>query len=42
MVAPMPIIESWNSPIVRASSPRPESAPVSSAMTVTGLRRVNC
>ena len=42
MVAPMPNRDSWNSPMVRASSPPPESAPVSSAIMVTGLRRRNC
>ena len=41
-VAPMPNSESWNSPIVRASSPSPVSAPVSSAITPTGLRRQIC
>src|SRR5918992_4234994 len=42
IVAPMPNSESWNKPIVRASSPSPVSVPVSSVMTVTGLRRESC
>ena len=29
MVAPMPIVVSWNSPIERSSSPPPVSVPVS-------------
>src|SRR5918997_1366675 len=41
-VAPMPNSDSWNRPIVRASSPSPVSVPVSSVMTVTGLRRQIC
>ena len=42
IVAPMPNSESWKSPIVRASSPSPVSVPVSSVITVTGLRRQIC
>jgi hypothetical protein len=42
IVAPMPNSDSWNSPIVRASSPSPVSAPVSSAIAATGLRRKSC
>src|SRR5690242_17780181 len=42
IVAPMPNVESWNSPIERASSPPSVSAPVSAAITLTGLRRVTC
>ena len=42
MVAPTPNIDNWNTPIVRASSLRPVSAPVSSDISGTGLRRNNC
>ncbi|MDT7590869.1 MAG: hypothetical protein QOH45_400 [Pseudonocardiales bacterium] len=35
----MPIMGSWNRPIVLVSSPDPESAPVSAAFAVTSLRR---
>ena len=42
MVAPTPNMESWKSPIVRASSLWPESVPVSSDISVTGLRRNSC
>src|SRR5687767_11070768 len=42
IVAPMPNVDSWNSPIERESSPPSLSAPVSAAMTLTGLRRVTC
>ena len=39
IVAPMPNVDSWNSPIQRASSPPSVSAPVSAVMTLTDLRR---
>ena len=42
MVAPMPNIESWNSPIERFSSPPSVSVPDSSVIAVTGLRRETC
>ena len=42
IVAPMPNIDSWNSPIERASSPSPVSVPVSAVIAVTGLRRRTC
>ena len=42
MVAPMPIVESWNSPIDRSSSPPPVSVPVSAISSLTGLRRRAC
>src|SRR5215218_9050829 len=42
IVAPTPNSVSWNSPIVRASSPFSVSAHVSSAMTLTGLVRRIC
>jgi hypothetical protein len=42
MVAPTPIMLSWNSPIERASCPPPWSVPVSSAIDMTGLRRNDC
>src|SRR4051812_26816232 len=39
MVAPTPIIVSWNNPMDLRSSPPPVSAPVSSSITLAGLRR---
>ena len=42
IVAPMPKSESWNSVIVRFSSPPSVSAPVSAAIAATGLRRRTC
>ena len=39
MVAPTPNIDSWKSPIERASSLLPVSLPVSSSISTTGLRR---
>ena len=42
IVAPMPNIESWNSPIDRDSSPSPVSVPLSAAIAATGLRRRTC
>ena len=42
MVAPTPIIVSWNSPMDRGSSPPPVSAPVSSSIALAGLRRKDC
>jgi hypothetical protein len=42
IVAPTPNIVSWNSPIVRASSPVSVSVPVSAVIALTGLRRMTC
>ena len=42
MVAPTPNMESWKSPIERASSLLPESVPVSADISGTGLRRNSC
>src|SRR5829696_5990388 len=42
IVAPMPNIDSWKSPIERASSPFSVSVPVSAVIAVTGLRRRIC
>jgi hypothetical protein len=41
IVAPIPKAVSWKSPMERASSPPPVSAPVSAVMATTGLRRRN-
>ena len=42
MVAPMPNIESWKSPMVRASSLLSLSAPVSAVISGTGFLRNSC
>jgi hypothetical protein len=42
IVAPMPIVESWNRPMERSSSPPPVSVPVCAVSSDTGFRRSAC
>ena len=42
MVAPTPNMESWKSPMVRASSLLSESAPLSAVISGTGFLRNSC